>query len=223
MAATNNPELIDGAALRGGRFAEKIFMGRLTGEDLVSFLEQDFASRNKVSFAADLTPTALAAKLAEAVPSDALGLLRRAVNYTFAQERGDRPVCMADIDKAIESTQLWRTTVFQKPVLKPKRKIMFQVLMRANRYGAIAAAGSFLLSFLLPAVQAGLGLNTLEGLQIYATILAGLVLLDKPLAKLSFNEVCREVAGVDIDEATEKFWQEEQRRRREEANETNRR
>lgn len=100
---------------------------------------------------------------------------------------------------------------------------MFQVLMRINRYGAIAAAGFFLLSFLLPAVQARLGLNTLEGLQIYATILAGLVLLDKPLAKLSFNEVCREVADVDIDEATEKFWKEEQQRRREEANGTNRR
>ena len=100
---------------------------------------------------------------------------------------------------------------------------MFQVLMRINRYGAVAAAGLFLLSFLLPSVRATLGLDTLEGLQIYATLLAGLVLLDKPLAKLSFNEVCREVAGVDIDEATEKFWKEEQKRRRDEANGTNRR
>jgi hypothetical protein len=95
--------------------------------------------------------------------------------------------------------------------------------MRINRYGAVAAAGLFLLSFLLPALQATLGLNTLEGLQIYASLLAGLVLLDKPLAKLSFNEVCREVAGVDIDEATERFWKEEQQRRRDEANETKRR
>ena len=106
MAATNNPELIDGAALRGGRFAEKIFMGRLCGEDLVSFLEKDFASKIRVTFAADLTPTALAAKLVEAAPSDALGLLRKAINYTLAQEGGDRPVCMADIDKAIESMLL---------------------------------------------------------------------------------------------------------------------
>lgn len=106
MAATNNPELIDGAALRGGRFAVKIFMGRLTGEDLVSFLEKDFASKTRVTFAADLTPAALAAKLVEAAPSDALGLLRKAVNYTFDQEGGDRPVGMADVDKAIESMQL---------------------------------------------------------------------------------------------------------------------
>jgi transitional endoplasmic reticulum ATPase len=106
MAATNNPELIDGAALRGGRFAEKIFMGRLTGEDLVSFLEKDFASKTRVAFAADLAPTTLAAKLVEAAPSDALGLLRKAINYTFAQEGGDRPVGMADVDKAIEAMQL---------------------------------------------------------------------------------------------------------------------
>lgn len=106
MAATNNAEIIDGAALRGGRFAEKIFMGKLTGEDLVTFLEKDFASKTKVTFALDLTPRSLAAKIHEAAPSDALGLLRKAINYTFAQDGDARPVCMADIDKAIVSTQL---------------------------------------------------------------------------------------------------------------------
>ena len=106
MAATNNAEIIDGAALRGGRFAEKIFMGKLTGEDLVTFLEKDFASKKKVTFAPDLTPRSLAAKIHEAAPSDALGLLRKAINYTFAQDGDARPVCMADIDKAIISTQL---------------------------------------------------------------------------------------------------------------------
>jgi transitional endoplasmic reticulum ATPase len=106
MAATNNPELIDGAALRGGRFAEKIFMGRLTGEDLVTFLEKDFATKKRVQFSADLTPRSLAEKLQEAAPSDALGLLRKAINYTFDQGGEARPVCMADMDKAIQSMQL---------------------------------------------------------------------------------------------------------------------
>lgn len=106
MAATNNPELIDGAALRGGRFAEKIFMGRLTSDDLVTFLEKDFASKKRVQFAADLTPRSLAEKLQEAAPSDALGLLRKAINYTFDQGGEARPVCMADMDKAIQSMQL---------------------------------------------------------------------------------------------------------------------
>ena len=106
MAATNNAELMDAAALRGGRFSEKIFMGRLTGDDLVAFLEKDFASKDRVQFAPDLTPRSLADKLQEAAPADALGLLRKAINYTFGQDGSARAVCMADIDKAIETTQL---------------------------------------------------------------------------------------------------------------------
>lgn len=106
MAATNNPEVIDSAALRGGRFAEKIFMGRLTGDDLVTFLEKDFASKKKVQFAPDLTPRSLAEKLGESAPSDALGLLRKAINYTFGDQGVARPVCMADVDKAIQSMAL---------------------------------------------------------------------------------------------------------------------
>lgn len=106
MAATNNPEIIDGAALRGGRFAEKIFMGRLTGDDLVAFLEKDFASKTKVQFANDLTPRALAERLGEAAPSDALGLLRKAINYTFGHDGVARSVDMSDIERAIISTQI---------------------------------------------------------------------------------------------------------------------
>jgi hypothetical protein len=63
-----------------------------------------------------------------------------------------------------------------------------------------------------------LGLDTVAGLVIYSAVLAGSVLADKRLAKLSFNEVCREVADVDIEEATKKFWKEEQQRQREDAN-----
>lgn len=93
---------------------------------------------------------------------------------------------------------------------------MFQIFMRINRYGGVAAAALFLLALLLPALQSMLSLDTLTGLRIYAAILAGMVLADKPLARLSFNEVCQEVAGVDLDQAREKFWQEEQQRRQRE-------
>jgi transitional endoplasmic reticulum ATPase len=106
MAATNNAELMDAAALRGGRFSEKIYMGRLTGRDLVDFLEKDFASKTKVQFAANLTPELLATRLKEAAPSDAIGILRKAINYTFGQSGEVRSVCMEDIDKAIVSMQL---------------------------------------------------------------------------------------------------------------------
>ena len=106
VAATNNAELMDAAALRGGRFSEKIFMGLLTGDDLVAFLEKDFASKSRVQFDPDLTPRSLAARLQETAPADALGLLRKAINYTFGQDGSARAVCMADIEKAIETTQL---------------------------------------------------------------------------------------------------------------------
>ena len=46
--------IMDAAALRGGRFAEKIYMGNLSGNDLVRFLESEFASMKKVRFASDL-------------------------------------------------------------------------------------------------------------------------------------------------------------------------
>lgn len=95
---------------------------------------------------------------------------------------------------------------------------MYQILMRINRYFSVGAAAVLLLSFLVPSIQAMLGLDTVAGLVIYSAVLAGSVLADKRLAKLSFNEVCREVADVDIEEATRKFWKEEQQRQREDAN-----
>ena len=106
IAATNNTEVIDAAALRGGRFAEKIFMGRLTGGDLIEFLEKEFASKKQVHFAQDLTPRALAARFDTIAPSDAIGILRKAINYTFGQDGKDRAVCMQDVERAIEATTL---------------------------------------------------------------------------------------------------------------------
>jgi transitional endoplasmic reticulum ATPase len=106
MAATNNPEFMDAAALRGGRFGEKIYMGLLKGADLVAFLEKAFAERQKVSFAADLTPQTLAEKFEEVAPADVLSVLRKAVNYTLSHQDIGRPVTMEDVDRAIEKSRL---------------------------------------------------------------------------------------------------------------------
>lgn len=95
---------------------------------------------------------------------------------------------------------------------------MYQLLMRINRYFSVGAAALLLLAFMVPDIQVWIGLNTVPGLMIYTAILAGTVLLDKRLARLSFNEVCRETAGVDLEEARKQFWVDEQKRRREEAN-----
>jgi transitional endoplasmic reticulum ATPase len=106
MAATNNAEVIDGAALRGGRFSEKIFMGPLEGNDLVVFLEKEFKNKAKVEFAADLTPHSLADRLQTSAPADAITLLRKAINNTFSEDGSMRAVSMVDIEKAIQATQI---------------------------------------------------------------------------------------------------------------------
>lgn len=105
IAATNNPDVIDAAALRGGRFAEKIFMGRLAGNDLVVFLEKEFAKRKNAAFAPELTPQALTEKLGQAAPADAITVLRKAINYTFSPDAAARAVTLADIDAAIAATR----------------------------------------------------------------------------------------------------------------------
>lgn len=93
---------------------------------------------------------------------------------------------------------------------------MYQILMRLNRCGAIALALTWFLALLLPTTQNWLLLDSLSGLKVFLTVLAAMVIADKPLARLSFEEVSRELAGISLEEATEKFWQEEQRRRRDE-------
>ncbi len=104
IAATNNAAIMDGAALRGGRFAERIYMGRLNGVDLVAFLDKEFASKKQVIFARDLTPGSLAQRLGESSQADALAILRRAINSTFSEGKVARAVSMRDIEAAIESS-----------------------------------------------------------------------------------------------------------------------
>lgn len=102
IAATNNADAMDAAALRGGRFAEKIYMGNLTGNDLVNFLESEFASMKKVRFASDLNVRSYARRLGQASPADALAILRKAINYSLSGQFV-RPVVMRDVDRAIDT------------------------------------------------------------------------------------------------------------------------
>lgn len=106
MAATNNVEAMDTAALRGGRFAEKIYMGRLTGTDLTAFLEKTFKSMDKVTFDEDVTPQTLTEYLRESAPADILTLLTKAVNYTLAGDHQAQKVGMLHINMAYEATQV---------------------------------------------------------------------------------------------------------------------
>lgn len=106
MAATNNAEFMDAAALRGGRFAEKIYMGLLEGRDLVSFLEKEFATKRNVPFASDLSAVTLAERLGAIAPANALSVLRKAITYAFTADGDYRQVGMVEIEKAIESSSI---------------------------------------------------------------------------------------------------------------------
>jgi transitional endoplasmic reticulum ATPase len=84
VAATNRMKAIDPAALRPGRFGEKIYMGPLAGADLVNFFTMEFRKKDRVQFAQDLTPQTLAAILGQATPAHAASVLRMAINASFA-------------------------------------------------------------------------------------------------------------------------------------------
>jgi transitional endoplasmic reticulum ATPase len=106
MAATNNAEFMDAAALRGGRFAEKIYMGLLEGDDLVVFLQKELASKTNVAFDESLTAQSLGERFGPIAPANALSILRKAINYTFNTDGTNRPVGMAEIEKAIEASTI---------------------------------------------------------------------------------------------------------------------
>jgi transitional endoplasmic reticulum ATPase len=102
IAATNNPDAIDAAATRGGRFAEKILMPRLSGDDLVSFLAAEFRKHPNVAFAADVSPASLTELFGSIAPADALSVLRKAISYTLT-DSALRDVTREDIHLAMKA------------------------------------------------------------------------------------------------------------------------
>jgi len=106
IAATNLPEVIDSAALRGGRFAEHIYMGRLSGSDLEAFLQKEFARRNQVRFGADLTPQSLAKHLGEVSAADAIAVMNKAINASLGGGLANHRVCMVEIEATIQASSL---------------------------------------------------------------------------------------------------------------------
>jgi len=102
IAATNNKEAIDPAALRGGRFSEQIDMPRLRGADLVEFLHKLLAQRRQIKRATGVSAEAMARELGEIAPADAQAILSQAVNGTFTAT-GTRPITLHDIRRARQS------------------------------------------------------------------------------------------------------------------------
>lgn len=82
IAATNQPDMIDPAALRGGRFGEKLFLPRLAGHPLVDLIQRQM-DRLPISVGGSgLNAQVIADALGEAAPADVVALVRKAVGYT---------------------------------------------------------------------------------------------------------------------------------------------
>ncbi len=96
IAATNHPDVLDGAALRGGRFSEMIEFA-LPGETEIVRLVADFRARSRAKFAADWSDIDAAKMLLGLAPADIRDRLQKAVNSAIGRTRENREVLVDDI------------------------------------------------------------------------------------------------------------------------------
>ena len=101
IAATNNLDAIDPAALRGGRFNEVIHMPRLSGHELITFVGHAMKGMPAVLFAPEVTPEAVSRLWQSAAPADVLSTLRGGVNATLTHAQGNRAVTLMDLQSAL--------------------------------------------------------------------------------------------------------------------------
>ena len=103
VAATNNPDQIDPALLRGGRFTEKVEFVRPSGTQLVAHLTQWLAHR-KVAMAQDLSVEELVQLMGDQSIANAEAICQHAVNRAISQTDGDQIVISrGDVDVAIQT------------------------------------------------------------------------------------------------------------------------
>lgn len=106
VAATNNPDAIDAAAKRSGRFSEKLFLDLFRGDDLVVFIRHHLERHgDRLQLDQGISPEAIAAILGAAGPADVVGVLNTAVNATFDGTAGAgkrRAVTLDDIQRAVD-------------------------------------------------------------------------------------------------------------------------
>lgn len=103
IAATNHPENMDPAALRGGRFTEKLFFQLPDHLALTAFITS-WISQSKACFHEHLTPSAIAAVLGDGVSlANASAILQESVNHMIGRDENqlNSPVVMADIQSAM--------------------------------------------------------------------------------------------------------------------------
>jgi transitional endoplasmic reticulum ATPase len=100
VAATNNPEQIDAALLRGGRFTEKVQFEMPSTEGLAAYLEAWFTAR-KVQLESGLTGRTVAELLGSESIANAEALVQAALNRAISRRSAPVVVGKADVEQAI--------------------------------------------------------------------------------------------------------------------------
>ncbi|PZO21590.1 MAG: AAA family ATPase [Burkholderiales bacterium] len=100
VAATNNPEQIDAALLRGGRFTEKVLFERPSAEGLAAYLEGWFTSR-KVALESGLTSASVAEMVGSESIANAEALVQAALNRAISRRSAPVVVTRADVEQAM--------------------------------------------------------------------------------------------------------------------------
>lgn len=98
VAATNNPEQIDSALLRGGRFTEKIGF-ELPKEDQMTIYVTNWISKRTLRLSKGLTADSIAADLGQQSIANVEAVLQHAVNRAISRNTGDEIVLVqSDIE-----------------------------------------------------------------------------------------------------------------------------
>jgi transitional endoplasmic reticulum ATPase len=100
VAATNNPEQIDAALLRGGRFTEKVLFEKPSAEGLSAYLEGWFTSR-KVALESGLTAAGVADMMGSESIANAEALVQAALNRAISRRSEPVVVTRADVEQAM--------------------------------------------------------------------------------------------------------------------------
>jgi transitional endoplasmic reticulum ATPase len=100
IAATNHPDQIDPALLRGGRFAEKVVFELPSARDLATFMGQ-WLARKKVALDDGLGMEQIAEIVGVASIADAEAILQASVNRAVARRQTPVTVRAEDVQRAV--------------------------------------------------------------------------------------------------------------------------
>ncbi len=110
IAATNHPDVLDGAAVRGGRFGEQYEFER-PGEDVVLAVVRAWMQGSKAPFSPEFTAEAAARLLAGFAPADIRDRLQQAVNRVVSR-MDDSRVTLKDLQGVVSPDSQPSETAF---------------------------------------------------------------------------------------------------------------